>query len=90
MAILVEMELRDMPEGEAVGKLVSEIMAGVIEGGHGFSLLLLAPASGDPDGRMPPIGAYVSVHNLDGHEARIFGFEADDLGKLLPERLGHP
>ena len=41
IAVLVEMQLGDMPEAQAAGQFVTEIMPGVLQGVHGLLLLPL-------------------------------------------------
>jgi hypothetical protein len=88
IAVLVEVELRDMPEAEAGGQLVTEIMPGMVEGRHRLLLLPFGAAAGHPYGSMPPIRTDVRIDHFDRQESRVFGFEPDDLGQLLPHRLG--
>ena len=79
-----------MPEAQAAGHLVTQIVPGVLQRRHRFLLLALRTAGRDSYGRMPPVGAHVSVHDFDGQQPRILGLEADNLGELFPESFGDP
>ena len=65
-------------------------MAGVLEGGHGLPLFALGAADGDLDVGVAAVRADMHFHHFDGQEARVFGFEPDNLRKLFPDRFRDP
>jgi len=79
-----------MPEAQPARHFVTQIMPGVLQGRHRFLLFALGTAGRDFYGRMPPIGAHVSVDDFDGQQPRILRLEADNFGKLFAESFGDP
>ena len=79
-----------MPEAQPGGQFMPKVVAGVLEGGHGFPLLPVGPAKGHLNGGVPAIGADVGIHDFDGEQAGVLGLKADDLGELLPDGFRYP
>ena len=90
MMILVEMQLRDMPEAEAACQFVTQVMPGVLERVQRFLLFAFVASDGDPDRSVPPIGTDVGLDYLYGEQMRIIGLKPDDLRQLLPNCFGDP
>jgi hypothetical protein len=84
------MQLRNMPETQAGGQFVAQERLGMVQGGHGLPLLAFRTTDHYFDIGVPAIGADVNIHDLDGQEARIVGFKADDFRELFPDRFRDP
>ena len=85
---MLKMQLRDMPEAEPHREFVTQIMPGMVERGERFTLLALVAADSDPDVGMAAVGGDVDLDYIDGEEARVVGFETDDLGEFLADGFG--
>jgi len=83
-----KVQLGNMPEAKPQSQFVTQITPRMFERRQGFLLLALTAPQADANGRMAAI--YADVHGLyvDGEEARVVGFEADNLGQFLADRLG--
>ncbi len=88
VAVLLEMQLGDVPEAQAAGQFVTQKMPGVFEGVERFFLLALVPADGDADMGMAAVHTDVNFADFDGQKPRVGGFKADDFGKLLADGFG--
>ena len=84
------MQLGNMPEAEPGRQFMAQERGGVLQGGHGLPLFALGAADRHLDIGVPAVGADMDIHHLDGQQPRIFGFEADNLRKLFPDRLRDP
>lgn len=89
VAIVREMQLRDMPEAQPEGQFVAQKAGGMLEGRQGVSLLPVGAPDDDFDGGVFAIGADMDVDDFDGQEARIGGFKANQLREFLSYRFGN-
>ena len=83
-----KVQLRNMPEAEPQSQFVTQISAGVLEGGEGFPLLALVAPQADADGGMAAVHADVHRLHVDSEEPRVVGFKSDNLGELLADGFG--
>jgi hypothetical protein len=75
-----KVQLGHMPEAEPQSEFVTQITPRVFERGQGFPLLPLAAPQTDADGGMAAVDADMDGLYVDGEQARIVGFEADNFG----------
>jgi hypothetical protein len=88
VAILLEMELWDVPQTEPGGQFVTQIMPGVVQSGQGIPLSPVVARQRHLDMGIPAIGAHVDFRDGDFQEARIVQLEPDDFSQLLLNRHG--
>ncbi|SPF56197.1 hypothetical protein SBA4_80010 [Candidatus Sulfopaludibacter sp. SbA4] len=88
IAVVVEMQLGDVAETQAGGQLVAQVMPGVLQGCQRLLLLLLVSPDHHADIGVASIRTDMHLGHLDGQQARVGGFEADDFGQLFADRFG--
>ena len=83
-----KVQLGYMPEAEPQSQFVTQITPRVLQRGQGFPLLPLGAPQSDADSGMAAIDADMHSLDIDREQARIVGFEADNLGEFLANSLG--
>src|ERR1022692_2636163 len=84
-----EMQFGDLPEIQTAGQFMPQVVTGMVQGGHGLVLFLLAAAQADLDHGVARVRTYGHVRNIHRAKARIGKLKPDDLGKLLPDCYGN-
>lgn len=89
MAVLLEVQLRNMPERQPRRQFVPQETARMVERSQRLSLLALVTADCDFDSGVPRIRTDVDVSYIDCGKTRIVHFKTDDFRELFAHGLGN-